>query len=149
ARVMNITLPIEVGERLALALDYLMWTTRPDGRASLIGDDDGGRLIQLGAQPTDDFRDGLATGAALMNRGDWKFVAGGAAVALLWLLGPEALARFDAITAQPPSRNAQAFADSGYFVIRDGWTPSASYALIDCGLHGAQSCGHAHADQLA
>jgi len=149
AGVMNLTLPVEAEARLALALDYLMWTTRPDGRASLIGDDDGGRLIQLGAQPTDDFRDGLATGAAMMNRGDWKFVAGDATAETLWLLGPEALARFDSITAQPPSRNAQAFVESGYFVMRDGWKKAASYALIDCGLHGVQSCGHAHADQLS
>ena len=149
ARVLNLTLPVEVEARLSAALDYLMWTTRPDGRASLIGDDDGGRLIKLGARPADDFRDTLATGAALMNRGDWKFVAGTAAAETLWLLGPEALARFDAIEAQPPAGNAQEFDESGYFVMRDGWAESGSYAVIDCGVHGAQSCGHAHADQLA
>jgi uncharacterized heparinase superfamily protein len=149
AKVTQITLPVEVEERLGRALDYLMWTTRPDGRASLIGDDDGGRLIQLGAQPLDDFRDGLAIGAAMMNRGDWKYVAGRATANMLWLLGPDGLARFDAITAQPPSHSAQAFAESGYFVMRDGWANEASYAVIDCGLHGVQSCGHAHADQLS
>ncbi|HEY9233364.1 MAG TPA: alginate lyase family protein, partial [Blastocatellia bacterium] len=148
ARVMNLTLPVEVEARLASALDYLMWTTHPDGRASLIGDDDGGRLIQLGARPADDFRDTLATGAALMNRGDWKLVAGRAAETL-WLLGPDALARYDAIAAHSPESSAQAFAESGYFVMRDGWTTEASYAVIDCGPHGVQSCGHAHADQLA
>jgi Heparinase II/III-like protein/Heparinase II/III N-terminus len=149
AGVMNLTLPFEVEERLGLALDHLMWMTRPDGRAPLIGDDDGGRLIHLSARPLDDFRDTLATGAAIMKRGDWKFVAGPAAAETLWLLGPEGLARFDAIEAQPPARNAHAFAESGYFVMRDGWTPAASYTVIDCGLHGAQSCGHAHADQLS
>ncbi|HJQ22777.1 MAG TPA: alginate lyase family protein [Blastocatellia bacterium] len=149
ARVMNLTLPVEVETRLSAALDYLMWTTRPDGHASLVGDDDGGRLIQLGARSADDFRDTLATGAALLSRGDWKFVAGTAAAETLWLLGPEALTRFDAITAQPPASNAQAFAESGYFVMRDGWAAAASYAVIDCGAHGVQSCGHAHADQLA
>jgi uncharacterized heparinase superfamily protein len=147
--VMNLTLPAEVEERLALALDHLMWTTRPDGRASLIGDDDGGRLIHLGARPLDDFRDALATGAAMMNRCDWKFVAGNAAAETLWLLGPKALARFDSITAQPPARSAHAFAESGYFVMREGWTKAATYAVIDCGLHGVQSGGHAHADQLS
>ncbi|MEN3330637.1 MAG: hypothetical protein V7641_2 [Blastocatellia bacterium] len=148
-RVMNLTLPLEVEERLGLALDHLMWTTRPDGRASLIGDDDGGRLIHLSARPLDDFRDALATGASLMNRSDWKFVAGPGAAETLWLLGPEALARFDEITAQPPARSAHGFAESGYFVMRDGWTKDASYTVIDCGLHGVQSCGHAHADQLS
>src|SRR5205085_11345645 len=149
AGAMNLTLPVEVEAQLTKALDVLMWTTRPDGRAPLIGDDDGGRLIQLGARPGDDFRDTLATGATLMNRGDWKQVAGKAAAETLWLLGPEALRRFDAIPAQPPAGDAQAFSETGYFVMRDGWTEAASYAVIDCGPHGVQSCGHAHADQLA
>src|SRR5205085_3731219 len=121
AHAANLTLPGVVERRLEAALDHLMWTTRPEGRASLIGDDDGGRLIKLGARPADDFRDTLATGAALMNRGDWKYVAGEAAAETLWLLGPEALARFDAMPARPPDASAQAFADSGYFVMRDGW----------------------------
>ncbi|HKP13939.1 MAG TPA: alginate lyase family protein, partial [Blastocatellia bacterium] len=149
ARETNLALPDEVEERLGLALDYLMWVTRPDGRATLIGDDDGGRLIHLSTRPLDDFRDSLATGATVMNRGDWKFVAGNAAAETLWLLGPDALARFDAINARPPARNAHAFAESGYFVMRDGWAKEATYAVIDCGLHGVQSCGHAHADQLS
>jgi Heparinase II/III-like protein/Heparinase II/III N-terminus len=149
ARVMNLTLSTGVDERLAAALDHLMWTTRPDGRTPLVGDDDGGRLIQLGARPKDDFRDTLASGAALMNRKDWKFVAGTAAAETLWLMGPDALARFEAMPAEAPAASAQAFTESGYFVMRDGWTEKASYALIDCGPHGVQSCGHAHADQLA
>lgn len=145
----NLSLPAEVSERLGLGLDYLMWTTRPDGRATLVGDDDGGRLIHLGARRLDDFRDQLATGAAMMNRGDWKFVAGSAAAETLWLLGPEALARFDATPAQPPARDGHAFAESGYFVMRDGWSKASSYTVIDCGVHGVQSCGHAHADALS
>jgi uncharacterized heparinase superfamily protein len=149
ANAMNLALPITVEQRLSLALDYMMWMTRPDGRASLIGDDDGGRLIHLSARPLDDSRDTLANGAAMMNRGDWKFVAGNAASETLWLLGPDALARFDAINAQPPAHTAHAFAESGYFVMRDGWTNEATYAAIDCGLHGVQACGHAHADQLS
>jgi hypothetical protein len=38
---------------------------------------------------------------------------------------------------------------SGYFVMRDGWSRRANYAVIDCGPHGALTCGHAHADALA
>jgi hypothetical protein len=149
ARAANLALPAEAEARLTLALDHMMWLTRPDGRAPLIGDDDGGRLIHLSARPLDDFRDSLATGATLMNRGDWKYVAGHAASEALWLLGPDGLARFDSISAPPPARTAHAFAESGYFVMRDDWTSEATYAAIDCGLHGVQSCGHAHADQLS
>ena len=33
--------------------------------------------------------------------------------------------------------------------MRDGWTPDANYMLLDCGPHGTNNCGHAHADALA
>ena len=55
----------------------------------------------------------------------------------------------DALDAQPPAELSRAFPDGGYYVMRDGWTRDASYLLIDCGPHGADNCGHAHADALA
>lgn len=149
ARATNLTLPAMVEERLALALDHLMWITRPDGTSPLIGDDDGGQLIKLGKREADDFRDTLATGAALLGRGDWKYVAGEAAAETLWLLGPEGVARFDQIRADRPAAEGHAFSDGGYYVMRDGWDKDASFAIVDCGPHGASSCGHAHADALA
>src|SRR4030095_10782209 len=72
--------PIEVREKLSLAMDHLMWITRPDDLSPLIGDDDGGRLVTLGVRAARDFRDTLATGAAMFGRSDWKFVAGAAPV---------------------------------------------------------------------
>jgi hypothetical protein len=149
ARASRLTLPAVVEERLALALDHLMWMKRPDGAFPLIGDDDGGQLIKLGERNTDDFRDTLASGAALLGRGDWKYVAGEAAVETLWLLGVDGLARYDEIEAYQPAGEARAFSVGGYYVMRDGWSEDASFAIVDCGPHGASSCGHAHADALA
>ncbi len=149
ARASNLTLTDEVEDRLARSLDYLMWTTRPNGSSSLVGDDDGGRLITLGQREADDFRDTLATGAALLGQSDWKHVAGEAAAETLWLLGPAGVARYDEIEGRQPASATRAFANSGYFVMRDGWSKDSSYALVDCGLHGVSSCGHAHADALA
>jgi uncharacterized heparinase superfamily protein len=149
ARAGNVSLPPEVEERLSLALDHLMFITRPDGTSPLYGDDDGGRLLKLNARAANDFRDTLATGAALFDRGDWKYVAGNAPIETLWLLGPQELARHDEIEARPPVETSRAFDAGGYFVIRDGWSDQSSYALIDCGPHGSSSCAHAHADALA
>src|SRR5262249_27245301 len=39
----GLELPPGLEERLGLALDYLMWTNRPGGRAALVGGDEGGR----------------------------------------------------------------------------------------------------------
>ena len=149
ARASSTVLPIEVEEKLSQLLTHLMWMTRPDGSASLMGDDDGGRLIILGERRLDDFRDTLSTGAALFARPDWKHAAGGRGVETLWLLGPEGLAQYDEVTACAPVETARAFTSGGYYVVRDGWSPTSSYALIDCGPHGAIGCAHAHADALA
>jgi hypothetical protein len=127
-----------------------MWICRPDGRWPLFGDDDGGRLIKLAPRPSDDFRDTLAVGAAIFGRGDWKYVAGDAPAEVLWLLGPEGLARYDRLEATPPRATSRAFEPSGYFVMRDGWRRDSSFALIDCGRHGSEAGpGHAHSDALA
>jgi uncharacterized heparinase superfamily protein len=149
ARGGNVSLSPEVQERLSLALDHLMFIARPDGTSPLYGDDDGGRLLKLNARAANDFRDTLSTGAVLFDRRDWRYVAGHAPIETLWLLGPQALARYDEIEAQPPAETSRAFTEGGYFVMRDGWSDDSSYAIVDCGPHGSSSCAHAHADALA
>src|SRR5712692_5894915 len=133
ARAVNLELPREVEEQLSLALDHLMWITRPDGSSPLYGDDDGGRLLTVNARTADDFRDTLAIGAALFGRGDWKFVAGDAPIEMLWLLGPQALDHYDQLPAKANPETNRAFVEGGYFVMRDSWSNEASYLLIDCG----------------
>jgi hypothetical protein len=125
-----------------------MYLTRPDGTTPLFGDDDGGRLVMLDRRPANDFRATLSTGAALFERGDYKFVSAGAAVETLWLLGVDALRRLDQVVKKEPAQKSTAFADSGYYVMRDDWTSEANYLLFDCGPHGQANCGHAHADAL-
>ncbi|MBS1788267.1 MAG: alginate lyase family protein [Acidobacteria bacterium] len=148
-RVARISLPAELEQLLAKMLDHLMWITRPDGSSSLTGDDDGGRLVMLGARNANDFRDTLATGAAVFKRSDWKFVAAEAAVETLWLLGADGLAQFDNVQAALPPKTTTSFSESGYFVQRDGWLPESAYLFVDCGPHGSLGCGHAHADALS
>jgi hypothetical protein len=149
ARANHFDLPRQVEESLVLLLDHMMYITRPDGTTPLFGDDDGGRLTMLDDRPANDFRATLAVGAAVLNRGDYKFVADSAAESLLWLLGAEGLERFEAIAAKPPAETSKAFREGGYFVMRDGWTRDSNYLLFDCGPHGSLACGHAHADALS
>ncbi|HEU0173032.1 MAG TPA: alginate lyase family protein [Blastocatellia bacterium] len=137
-------------QNLEAMLDHLMWITRPDGTSPLFGDDDGGRLIKLTARAANDFRDTLAIGSAIFNRGDWKYVAGAAPAEMLWLIGPEGVKRYDQLKSEPPREISREFKPSGYFVMRDGWQRNSSFVLIDCGPHGAEiCCGHAHSDALS
>ncbi|HVH68733.1 MAG TPA: alginate lyase family protein [Gemmatimonadales bacterium] len=145
-------LPIDAAVRgkLQALLAHLMYLTQPDGRTPLLGDDDGGRLLFLDQRAPDDFRAPLATGAVLSRRPDFRYVAGEAAEEVLWLLGTPGLHAFDVLKPVPPAATTQAFADGGYYMMRDGWGRDANTLLVDCGPHGAlRNCAHAHADALS
>ncbi len=141
--------PYGLEEKLNLLLDHLMYITRPDGTTPFFGDDDGGRLVMLDQRAANDFRAALSTGASLFMRPDYKFVAGEVAEEALWLLGPENLAALDLLQTCEPAEQSVAFELGGYYVMRDGWSTTSNYLLFDCGPHGADNCGHAHADALS
>ncbi|HZI43261.1 MAG TPA: alginate lyase family protein, partial [Gemmatimonadaceae bacterium] len=138
-----------VRPKLGRLLDYLLFTTRPDGTSPLIGDDDGGRLVLLGDRAANDFRDTLALGAAVLERGDCAHVAGRSVPELLWLLGPSGLRGYESLTATPPAHSSRGFTESGYFVMRDSWDRGADWAVVRCGPHAPATGAHAHADALA
>jgi len=142
-------IPEELKTKLIALLDHLLYITRPDGLSPLFGDDDGGKLVMLDERPLDDFRSTLATAAVLFQREDYKFVAEEATEESFWLLGPERLEEFDRLVAQAPRGTSRDFPAGGYYVMRDGWTKSANYILLDCGPLGGLKCGHAHADALS
>lgn len=142
--------PEKLNEKLQSSLDFLMSITRPDGTTPLVGDDDGGRSLPLGeAVEANDFRAVLSTGAVIFNRGDYKFVAENFAPETLWLLGAEAVETFENLEAETPEKTSAAFNDGGCFVMRDGWTETDNYLLVDCGDLGALAAGHGHADALS
>jgi Heparinase II/III-like protein/Heparinase II/III N-terminus len=143
------TLPPSLNQKLEALLTHLMYITRPDGMTPLIGDDDGGRLMSLEKRAGNDFRATLSTGAALFDRGDYKYVAQQPAEETFWLLGPAGLSRFNAVAVREPEKQSIAFEESGYHVMRDGWSRNANYLFFDCGHHGVDNCGHAHADALS
>jgi hypothetical protein len=134
---------------LAGLLDHLMHLTRPDGMTPFIGDDDGGQLVILDDRAANDFRGTLGTGAALLGRPDYAYVAAEPPAQTLWLLGPTGLRRFHELGKEVPRESSRGFREGGYFVMRDGWGRDANFAVVDCGPHGALTCGHAHADALA
>ena len=136
-------------ERVERLDEFLVHATHPDGTVPLVGDDDGGRLLRLDGRPTRDARPTLVTGAAMFGRGDMRSVGGDVVEECLWLLGADGAAALAATRPAPPASASRAFPDGGFYVMRDGWERSATWALVDGGPHGGLNCGHAHADALA
>lgn len=148
-RAARLALPPAVPQTLARLLDHLLWITRPDGRSTLYGDEDGGRLLTLHQREAGDFRDTLQIGAALCGEGTWKWAAGPAAPEVLWLLGPDGLDAYDRLRPVEPDGLVRRFSTSGFVVLRDGWSERSSYVFVDAGPHGAMNYVHAHADALS
>lgn len=138
-----------VRERVERLDQFLVHTVHPDGTVPLVGDDDGGRLMRLDGLPTRDARPTLATGAALFKRSDMRCMGGSAVEECLWLLGVEGAQALTSVRPEPPSEGSRGFPDGGFYVLRDGWSANATWALVDGGPHGSLNCGHAHADALA
>jgi hypothetical protein len=128
---------------------YLMDVLSPQGSAPAFGDGDDARGLWLRHDAPGDYRSLLALAAVLFSRGDFKTAAGAASEEILWLLGPDALDRFDAIPAQRPGHTSTAFPDSGYYVMRSGWERGDAVLVFDCGPLGYGRAGHGHADALS
>ncbi|MEP6835935.1 MAG: alginate lyase family protein [Gemmatimonas sp.] len=139
----------EVWNALNRMFDVLLHLTRADGSIPLIGDDDGGRLVQLDNRRPTDVRSLLATGATILGRHDLAWMGRADDAALCWMLGGNSVAARDLLVDEPPTETSRAFADGGTFVMRDGWGATDGHVTIDAGPHGALSFGHSHADPLS
>jgi len=138
----------KLDEKLQSSLDFLMAVARPDGTTPLV-EDDGGRCLPLSNAAPNDFRAALSTGATIFSRGDYKFAAERLSEETFWLLGDKAVESFENLQTKTPAKNSFAFKDGGYFVMRDGWTETDNYLLIDCGNFGATNGARGHADALS
>lgn len=145
----NVHSAIERGLEFSIAL------MQPDRRLPRIGGADDGKPIRLEHLPFWDFRPYYAIGAVFFSRPDFKFAAGRYWEDALWLLGPEGLARFDALETLEPPR-AKALPTSGYYVARSDWSDTGDFLCFDCGEQAAglrkdevPSAAHGHADCLS
>jgi hypothetical protein len=147
----GLSVSAQLEERLVRMLDALLALRGPDGRLPQIGDADGGNLLPLVPREPHDVRGVLSVGAALFDRSDYAWAAGGATLELLWLLGESGLERFARLTPRPPSRKpSQLFASGGYAVMRSDWSAEALQLIFDVGPLGCPvSSGHGHADLLS
>jgi hypothetical protein len=93
----------------------------------------------------------FSTAAALFERPEYAWAAGGLAPETQWLLGPVGAAAFRAIAPAPPDASSHGlFSTGGYVVMRSGWEPRDHQVIFDVGPLGPPAAaGHAHADLLS
>lgn len=147
----GIPVPPSLPRRIQHLCDVLLALRRPDGSMPQIGDSDGGWLMPLTIRAPDDCRGIFSTAAALFQRSDYAWAAGGLAPETLWLLGPTAARTFAKLSPAPPSEPpSRAFQNGGYVVMRSTWEEDAHHLILDTGPLGCPlSAGHGHADLLS
>ncbi len=146
-------------------LDFLASIMDVRGGVPAIGDADQGvlvRLVPTGPTGTEAsaagmpwpgvYRSLLATGAVLFSRPEFRVKAGELDEKTRWLLGDNAVARFEALDTSParlPVRRA--FPRGGYYILGDRFETREEVRIVaDAGALGYLAiAAHGHADALA
>jgi hypothetical protein len=127
---------------------HLTLLAGPDGTIPLLGDSDGGQLLSLSANKRS-IRGVCCASSVLLGDSELKSLCGDAFdEEALWLLGEDGIERFRALPEISPRWFHSINADTGYFCLR-GSGGQGPAIVIDCGPHGWNGCGHAHADLLS
>ena len=125
-------------------LEYARAYLRPDGRAPLVGDADGGQFLPLVRRGADEHASLLAVGAAVFREPRFK-VGEGAPEEVFWLLGHEGVRAYEELTAADDSPS-QSFRHAGVCVLRAG----DLYLHLNAGGAGLDGRGaHGHNDALS
>lgn len=111
-------IPLDIWHRLNKMLEFIMYYSKPDGKAPVIGDQDDARLHPFSLETNLEHRSLLCLGAILFNRADFKAAAPGFNVDAMMLLGDDANTRYDEIADQSLTLCSKAFPDAGFYIIR-------------------------------
>jgi hypothetical protein len=141
------------GERLLAMMEFLSAVMDAGGNVPMVGDSDDGIVVRF--TPHERFcryRSVLATGALLFGRADLKLKARSLDDKTRWLIGPDADARFDALsTPQAIAPPRRAFAKGGYYILGSDFETAREIRIVaDAGPLGYGSiAAHGHADALS
>ncbi|MDQ3649887.1 MAG: heparinase II/III family protein [Acidobacteriota bacterium] len=127
-------------QKLRAMLEYMRAYLRPDGRAPLVGDTDGGQVLPMVRRAADEHASVLAIGAVVFNEPGFK-TSHAAPEEVRWILGRAGVEAYAELSNDAPHPSSAAFTDSGTYIMREG----DSYLLFNAnsaGLNGRGSHGH-------
>jgi hypothetical protein len=145
-RANNVEIEERHWSRLRSMIEYVRVYLRPDGRAPLVGDTDGGQVLPLRPRDADDHAYLLAIGAAVFQEPGFKLYDE-APPEVFWLLGREGLRAYEELeTAGPHAARSQSFRHAGTYVLREG----DLYLMLNASGAGLGGRGaHGHNDALS
>ena len=128
-------------DKLRGMLNYMRAYLRPDGRAPLIGDSDGGQVFPIRVRDAADHAYVLAVGGVLLK--DATLLPGELSMPeeVLWILGEEAADEYQELKLTKTTESSAAFPDAGLYILRAG-DLYLNFNTSDAGIGGRGSHGH-------
>lgn len=133
-------------QKLRAMFVYARGILRPDGRAPLIGDTDGGQVLPVVHRSADDHAYLLTFAAVIFEDNAFKLPGARATEELLWALGADGINNYQNLDPSTTPVESQSFPDAGTNVLRK----DDLYLLFNAGgLAGKGRASHAHNDVLS
>jgi hypothetical protein len=136
-------------ERVTRMAGYVAHYLRPDGRGPQIGDNDDGRVLELGRHGSDrrDHRGTLAWAGAILDDAALYSLGAAAREEAFWLLGPAVVTALEARASRAGVvRTSAVFPEAGMAILRH----EDLHLTLDAGPVGLRGEGaHAHNDTLS
>lgn len=142
-------IPLDVWYRLEKMHEFIMYYTKPDGTAPVIGDQDDGRLHPFSVSRNIDHRHILSIGSIIFERTDFKNHSNGYVSDCFFLLGSSSKKKFDDISSSGIKLSSKRFPDAGFFIMRKDY----DYMFINISgkskYNELGSGTHTHSDLLS
>lgn len=146
----GIRLSPTISRQIASMIEFVAALAGDHGTAPMIGDSDDARGLPFLELVGWNFKDTLSTGAVLFQRGDWKQTAGPIAEVSVWLLGPNAIDRYERLPCVDKPKSISAFPDGGYYFLKNNDRFGRAELIFDAGPLGLwPNAAHGHADALS
>src|SRR6185437_5267066 len=112
----DMAVPEALDHALERMLSALALLSQP-GPPHRFGDDDGGRVFDPRRNRAEHMTDPLAAGAIIFDRPDFKAAAGPLREEALWLLGSDAVERYEKLGTSAPAPSSRALKASGIYLM--------------------------------
>jgi len=134
--------PSDIWYRLSKMLEFILYYTKPNGLAPIIGDQDDARLHPFSQESNLDHTNLLALGAVVFDRADFKIAASKLPLEACMMLDIDSEIIFNNLQTKNGFLTSKAFPDAGFYIIRQGRdymfinnSGKSKYAELGSGTH--------------
>jgi len=133
-------------DRLRKMFEFLLYSLKPNGMISQIGDNDSGRFLAFSKRPILDHKYLLNFAVIYYNDSKYKVSKFDFDEESFWIFGKEGKELYDNLPVRKEPITSKSFPNAGWFIVRH----NDDYCFISCGPKGKKAeSNHGHYDKLS